>query len=84
MAEGGALCVVCASSAAAVYCRNDAALLCLKCDQKIHGINPLAARHWRVALCELCEREPATVYCRQARGLRIRCALRPWPPGARG
>jgi hypothetical protein len=61
--------VVCASAAAAVFCRNDAALLCLKCDAKVHGINPLAARHWRVQLCELCEREPATVYCRQVRAL---------------
>jgi hypothetical protein len=66
-AGAGALCGVCASAAAAVYCRNDAALLCLKCDTKIHSMNPFAARHWRVQLCELCEREPATIYCRQVR-----------------
>ena len=67
MGDSGAQCAVCSVAPAAVYCRNDAALLCLKCDAKIHGTNPLAARHWRVQLCELCEREPATVYCRQAR-----------------
>lgn len=65
---GGALCDICAASAAAVFCRNDDARLCTKCDQNVHGKNPLAARHWRVQLCELCEREPATIYCRQVRG----------------
>jgi hypothetical protein len=75
-AGAGALCGVCASAAAAVYCRNDAALLCLKCDTKIHSMNPFAARHWRVQLCELCEREPATIYCRQVRSRAPACRVR--------
>ena len=62
-----AQCVVCCKEAAQVYCIPDAAVLCLACDQQIHGRNPLAARHVRVQLCELCEAVPAAVYCRQAR-----------------
>lgn len=69
MAEGhGPVnCDVCASASAVVFCRNDTALLCSRCDAKIHGSNAMAARHVRVPLCELCERVPATIYCRQAR-----------------
>ncbi|XP_022153294.1 zinc finger protein CONSTANS-LIKE 5-like [Momordica charantia] len=61
------LCYSCKSSAAALYCRADAAFLCLRCDAQIHGPNTAkllpATRHARVWLCEVCEHAPAAVTC---------------------
>ncbi|KAJ4826383.1 hypothetical protein Tsubulata_026125 [Turnera subulata] len=37
-----------------VYCDSDAALLCFRCDSKVHNANFLVARHLRRLLCPLC------------------------------
>ncbi|CAK9265516.1 unnamed protein product [Sphagnum jensenii] len=58
------LCEACHASSAVVYCRADAAYLCVSCDGKVHGANKLASRHERVWMCEVCELAPAAVTCK--------------------
>ncbi|XP_010541548.1 PREDICTED: zinc finger protein CONSTANS-LIKE 4-like [Tarenaya hassleriana] len=58
------LCDSCKSATAALYCRPDAAFMCLNCDSKVHAPNKLASRHARVWLCEVCEQAPAYVTCK--------------------
>ncbi|KAI5071740.1 hypothetical protein GOP47_0013991 [Adiantum capillus-veneris] len=57
-------CDACQTSTALVFCRADAAYLCLACDLKVHGANKLASRHERVWMCEVCEQAPAVVTCK--------------------
>ncbi|KAH7331587.1 hypothetical protein KP509_20G041500 [Ceratopteris richardii] len=57
-------CDACQSSTALVFCRADAAYLCMACDLKVHGANKLASRHERVWMCEVCEQAPAVVTCK--------------------
>lgn len=68
------LCDSCKSATAALYCRPDAAFLCLNCDSKIHAANKLASRHARVWVCEVCEQAPAYVTCKaDAAALCVSC-----------
>ncbi|CAH8324933.1 unnamed protein product [Eruca vesicaria subsp. sativa] len=68
------LCDSCKSATAALYCRPDAAFLCLSCDSKIHAANKLASRHARVWMCEVCEQAPAHVTCKaDAAALCVTC-----------
>lgn len=46
-----------------MYCRSDAACLCLSCDRNVHSANTLARRHSRTLLCERCSSQPALVRC---------------------
>ncbi|CAI0552130.1 unnamed protein product [Linum tenue] len=46
-----------------VYCRSDAACLCLSCDRNVHAANALSKRHSRTLLCERCSSQPALVRC---------------------
>ncbi|OIW05385.1 hypothetical protein TanjilG_28850 [Lupinus angustifolius] len=46
-----------------VYCRSDAACLCLSCDRNVHSANALSKRHSRTLLCERCSSQPAFVRC---------------------
>lgn len=46
-----------------VYCRSDAACLCLSCDRNVHSANALSRRHSRTLLCERCNLQPALVRC---------------------
>ncbi|KAL0443072.1 UNVERIFIED_CONTAM: Zinc finger protein CONSTANS-LIKE 10 [Sesamum latifolium] len=46
-----------------VYCRSDAACLCLSCDRNIHSANALSKRHLRTLVCEQCHHQPAVVRC---------------------
>lgn len=57
-------CDACHACSAVVYCRADAAFLCVSCDGKVHGANKLASRHERVWMCEVCEVAPAVVTCK--------------------
>eukprot|EP00898_Chlorokybus_atmophyticus_P006384 jgi/Chlat1/6747/Chrsp50S06442 len=57
-------CDACQSSKAVIYCRADAASLCVNCDARVHCANKLASRHERVLLCEVCELHPAAVSCK--------------------
>ncbi|XP_023545435.1 zinc finger protein CONSTANS-LIKE 5-like [Cucurbita pepo subsp. pepo] len=56
------LCYSCKSAPAALFCRHDAAFLCLRCDDQIHS-HTTGTRHPRVWLCEVCEQAPATITC---------------------
>ncbi|MCO5608862.1 hypothetical protein L7F22_063080 [Adiantum nelumboides] len=57
-------CDACQTSTALVFCRADAAYLCMACDLKVHGANKLASRHERLWMCEVCEQAPAVVSCK--------------------
>lgn len=46
-----------------VYCRSDAASLCLSCDRNVHSANALSRRHSRTLLCGRCVSQPAMVRC---------------------
>jgi hypothetical protein len=46
-----------------VYCRSDAASLCLSCDRNVHSANALSRRHMRTLLCDRCTSQPAMVRC---------------------
>lgn len=48
-----------------VYCKADAAHLCLSCDAKVHSANTLSNRHPRTIVCEMCRNRPAFVQCFQ-------------------
>ncbi|KAJ6956096.1 zinc finger proteinNSTANS-LIKE 9-like [Populus alba x Populus x berolinensis] len=57
----GYICDFCGEQRSMVYCRSDAACLCLSCDQIVHSANALSKRHSRTLLCERCNSQPALV-----------------------
>ncbi|OVA19738.1 zinc finger protein [Macleaya cordata] len=59
----GHLCDFCGEQRSIVYCRSDAACLCLSCDRNVHSANALSRRHSRTLLCERCNSQPASVRC---------------------
>ncbi|KAF5459539.1 hypothetical protein F2P56_023475 [Juglans regia] len=63
----GYLCDFCGDQNSMVYCRSDAACLCLSCDRSVHSANALSKRHSRTLLCERCNSQPALVRCAQER-----------------
>ncbi|KAG8387158.1 hypothetical protein BUALT_Bualt03G0224100 [Buddleja alternifolia] len=59
----GYLCDFCGEQRSIVYCRSDAASLCLSCDRNVHSANALSKRHSRTLACERCNSQPAFVRC---------------------
>ncbi|KAL3627229.1 Zinc finger protein CONSTANS-like [Castilleja foliolosa] len=59
----GRLCDFCCEQRSIVYCRSDAACLCLSCDRTVHSANALSKRHSRTLICETCHGQPATIRC---------------------
>ncbi|GFP92807.1 zinc finger protein constans-like 10 [Phtheirospermum japonicum] len=59
----GRLCDFCCEQRSIVYCRSDAACLCLSCDRTVHSANALSKRHSRTLVCETCHGQPATIRC---------------------
>ncbi|KAK4752898.1 hypothetical protein SAY87_021696 [Trapa incisa] len=59
----GYTCDFCGEQRSMVYCRSDAACLCLSCDRNVHSANALSKRHSRALLCERCNSQPAIVRC---------------------
>lgn len=57
------LCEFCLVLRPVVYCKADAAHLCLSCDAKVHSANTLFNRHLRTILCNSCKYRPAYVQC---------------------
>ncbi|KAK2376365.1 Zinc finger protein CONSTANS-like [Trifolium repens] len=57
------LCDFCGDQRSVVYCRSDAASLCLSCDRNVHSANSLSKRHSRTLVCERCNSQPAYVRC---------------------
>jgi hypothetical protein len=56
-------------AAAAVYCRADAARLCLPCDRHVHAANGVCSRHARAPLCSDCRAAGAVFRRASAEGL---------------
>ncbi|XP_076906403.1 zinc finger protein CONSTANS-LIKE 9-like [Bidens hawaiensis] len=56
-------CDYCGEARSMVYCRSDAAYLCLSCDRNVHSANPLSKRHMRTLVCDMCNSQPAVVRC---------------------
>ncbi|EOX93575.1 B-box type zinc finger protein with CCT domain isoform 4 [Theobroma cacao] len=63
----GYICDFCGDQRSMVYCRSDAACLCLSCDRNVHSANALSKRHSRTLLCERCNSQPAFVRCAEER-----------------
>lgn len=63
----GYLCDFCGEQRSMVYCRSDAACLCLSCDRNVHSANALSKRHSRTLICERCNSQPASVRCAEDR-----------------
>ncbi|XP_057507275.1 zinc finger protein CONSTANS-LIKE 10-like [Actinidia eriantha] len=63
----GYLCDFCGEQRSMVYCRSDAACLCLSCDRNVHSANALSRRHSRTLVCERCNSQPAFVRCVEER-----------------
>ncbi|PKU66945.1 zinc finger protein CONSTANS-LIKE 10 [Dendrobium catenatum] len=59
----GCLCDFCGGQRPMVYCRSDAASLCLACDRNVHSANALSRRHSRTLLCDRCYSQPASIRC---------------------
>ncbi|KAJ6689626.1 hypothetical protein OIU85_005984 [Salix viminalis] len=57
------VCEFCKAARPVVYCKADAAYLCLSCDAKIHSANALFNRHLRTLLCDSCRNHPAYAQC---------------------
>lgn len=56
-------CEFCKALRPVVFCKSDAAHLCLSCDAKVHSANALSYRHPRTLVCESCRFQPALVRC---------------------
>uniref|UniRef100_A0A5B6ZEW8 Uncharacterized protein n=1 Tax=Davidia involucrata TaxID=16924 RepID=A0A5B6ZEW8_DAVIN len=56
-------CEFCMALRPVVYCKADAAHLCLSCDAKVHSANALSNRHPRTLVCESCKYRPAYLRC---------------------
>ncbi|KAF5726528.1 B-box type zinc finger protein with CCT domain isoform 1 [Tripterygium wilfordii] len=63
----GYMCDFCGDQRSMVYCRSDAACLCLSCDRNVHSANALSKRHSRTLVCERCSSQPAVVRCAEER-----------------
>ncbi|KAL8153125.1 hypothetical protein V2J09_010885 [Rumex salicifolius] len=61
------VCECCGAVQAVVYCKSDAARLCLECDIRVHSANALSSRHPRSLVCDRCSAQLATVRCLQDR-----------------
>ncbi|KAI8557937.1 hypothetical protein RHMOL_Rhmol04G0049600 [Rhododendron molle] len=59
----GHLCDFCGEQRSMVYCRSDAACLCLSCDLNVHSANALSRRHSRTLVCGRCTSQPSFVRC---------------------
>ncbi|XP_057995596.1 putative zinc finger protein At1g68190 [Hevea brasiliensis] len=57
------ICEFCTALRPVVYCKADAAYLCLSCDAKVHSANALSNRHLRTLLCDSCRNRPAYARC---------------------
>ncbi|CAF2252837.1 unnamed protein product [Brassica rapa] len=56
-------CDFCNERAAVLFCRADAAKLCLPCDRHVHTANLLSKKHVRSQICDNCGSEPVSVRC---------------------
>ncbi|KAJ0039083.1 hypothetical protein Pint_22069 [Pistacia integerrima] len=63
------ICEFCKAFRPVVYCKADAAHLCLSCDAKVHSANALSHRHLRTLLCDSCRNQPAYIQCSDHRML---------------
>ncbi|KAK7343431.1 hypothetical protein VNO77_12175 [Canavalia gladiata] len=57
------VCEFCTALRPLVYCKADAAYLCLSCDSKVHLANALSGRHFRILVCNSCGYRLAYVLC---------------------
>lgn len=56
-------CDFCTDRPAVLYCRSDAAKLCLLCDHHVHSANLLSRKHPRSQICDNCASAPAAARC---------------------
>ncbi|KAK8964720.1 Zinc finger protein CONSTANS-LIKE 14 [Platanthera guangdongensis] len=56
-------CDYCSEATAVIYCRADAARLCISCDRQVHAANALSRKHVRSQICDNCGAAASTVRC---------------------
>ncbi|WOL04389.1 zinc finger protein CONSTANS-LIKE 14-like [Canna indica] len=56
-------CEYCGEAAAVLFCRADAARLCVSCDRHVHSANALSRKHVRSPICDNCGSQPAAARC---------------------
>ncbi|XP_073059596.1 putative zinc finger protein CONSTANS-LIKE 11 [Primulina eburnea] len=56
-------CDFCGVVRALVYCKSDAARLCLQCDGCVHSANCLSRKHLRSLICDKCNSQAAVLRC---------------------
>ncbi|URD79202.1 Zinc finger protein [Musa troglodytarum] len=59
----GVGCEYCGEAAATLFCRADAARLCVACDRHVHAANALSQKHVRSPICDNCGSQPAAARC---------------------
>ncbi|KAL8167768.1 hypothetical protein V2J09_009267 [Rumex salicifolius] len=57
------ICDFCSETTALLFCRADAAKLCLACDKEVHATAKLFTKHSRHLLCDACDSAPAVIVC---------------------
>ncbi|KAL8167767.1 hypothetical protein V2J09_009266 [Rumex salicifolius] len=57
------ICDFCSKTTALLFCRADAAKLCLACDKEVHATAQLFTKHTRRLLCDACDSAPAVIVC---------------------
>ncbi|XP_073525997.1 uncharacterized protein [Phyllobates terribilis] len=57
------ICDFCSERTALLFCRADAAKLCLACDKEVHSTAQLFTKHTRRLLCDACDTAPAVIVC---------------------
>ncbi|XP_075480858.1 putative zinc finger protein CONSTANS-LIKE 11 isoform X2 [Primulina tabacum] len=60
---GQPACDFCGVVRALVYCKSDAARLCLQCDGCVHSANCLSRKHLRSLICDKCNSQAAVLRC---------------------
>ncbi|KAK9829696.1 hypothetical protein WJX72_007406 [[Myrmecia] bisecta] len=73
----GYKCDVCEQGDGAVFCFADQAVMCSRCDQRVHSVNKLVQKHERVSLttntekavCDICQEEKAVMFCSEDRAI---------------
>ncbi|RWV88291.1 hypothetical protein BHE74_00046431 [Ensete ventricosum] len=70
------LCELCGAQRGLVYCKSDAARLCLPCEAFIHSANVLSRR---ALICDRCFTQPAAVRCLDDRLSLCQCCYRAGP-----
>ncbi|KAG6523658.1 zinc finger protein CONSTANS-LIKE 13-like [Zingiber officinale] len=67
-------CDFCGNARALLFCRADAARLCIACDRHVHNANVVSSQHRRALLCDGCRSAPASILCASSHCRALLCS----------